>query len=249
MLNRLQVFTAHACPVESALSAVCKVNIPAYGNEDGEGLALIELAEPAALLARVRELQTAVHYYGLMEARASQGPAAWGPAAQAQQMGYPADKRKRRRYHRITARNLLAGGGFFNAYSARARRSTAWPCGIWFRRAISVAERPFTLGTHMNTLNAPAALALDLMNLLVSRGLSLENTARALGVAAKMIAVHHETVDGRDDAVDLARAELVEGYETRVSVGMTDMSALKAAYSDESAEAIFANAHLRVVKH
>lgn len=101
----------------------------------------------------------------------------------------------------------------------------------------------------MKTLPPAAALALDLMDRLVSRGLSLEDTALALGFAAKMVAVHHETVKGREDARDVVRAQLAEGYDIHVSVGMTDMSALKAAYSDESAEAIFANANVRMFKH
>ena len=100
----------------------------------------------------------------------------------------------------------------------------------------------------MNNQNPPTSLAHDLLNLLLSRGLSLEDTARALGMAAKMVAVHRETVNGNEDAVDIAQAQLAEGFAVQVIFGVTDVSALKAAYTDESA-AIFANAHLRVVKH
>ncbi|WP_432263017.1 hypothetical protein [Cupriavidus sp. TMH.W2] len=96
----------------------------------------------------------------------------------------------------------------------------------------------------MNTPNPAIALALDLLNRLVSRGLSLEDTARALGMAAKMVAVHHQTVNACDDAVDIAQGQLAEGYGARVVVGISDWSGLKAAYAEEPVEAVFANAQV-----
>jgi hypothetical protein len=50
-------------------------------------------------------------------------------AAQAEQMGFSLDKRKRRRQHRLAAKNLLTNGGVFNGASARG--STFHGVALW----------------------------------------------------------------------------------------------------------------------
>lgn len=49
----------------------------------------------------------------------------------AAQMGFSADKRKRRRQHRKAAKNLLINGGFFNGFSAPG--STFWQVAQWHK--------------------------------------------------------------------------------------------------------------------
>lgn len=49
----------------------------------------------------------------------------------AAQMGFSADKRKRRRQHRQAAKNLLNNGGFFNGYSSLG--STFWQVAQWHK--------------------------------------------------------------------------------------------------------------------
>lgn len=43
--------------------------------------------------------------------------------------GFSSDKRRRRRQHRLAARDLLRGGGFFNGFSARG--STMHSVALW----------------------------------------------------------------------------------------------------------------------
>lgn len=52
-------------------------------------------------------------------------------AAEARDMGFSADKRKRRREHRQAARKLLRSGGFFNNLSAP--RTTYWEVAQWHK--------------------------------------------------------------------------------------------------------------------
>lgn len=49
----------------------------------------------------------------------------------AAQMGFSADKRKRRRQHRQAAKNLLTNGGFFNGLSGPD--STFWQVAQWHK--------------------------------------------------------------------------------------------------------------------
>lgn len=47
------------------------------------------------------------------------------------QLGFSADKRKRRRQHRTAAKQLLTNGGFFNRFSAPG--STFWQVAQWHK--------------------------------------------------------------------------------------------------------------------
>ena len=51
--------------------------------------------------------------------------------ARALEIGYSSDKRKRRRQHRIAARNLLRSGGFFNGCSCKG--SEFWFIANWHK--------------------------------------------------------------------------------------------------------------------
>ena len=44
-------------------------------------------------------------------------------------LGYSSDRRKRRRQHRLAAKNLLRNGGFFNYHSARG--TTFYEVVMW----------------------------------------------------------------------------------------------------------------------